>query len=584
MGAVIKIIVLLLLLPSVIFAACPGTPADCYTTVACTNGETGTCRQAINCTSDAVQATINAADGTGTGIAADGLSFGGDGVYIPECSETPLTARLAWTNKNISVIGAGIDTTIIKPTTDGSFAVTVTNPSRAQFRISNMTLQSTTTTFNIAIFASGASGISSGWRIDNIKHVLTTSGRFLYITGISYGLIDSCTITSVTQPLLLVAYNSVLDGDYSGDYLRAQDLDLGGATAVYFENNTVTRTDNAQGSVLMDIDAGGGSLVMRYNNLYGGLFYTHNSRGSSYTTKKLEIYNNSVVGNYGGTPTEPIAGRLAGGTGVYFNNVLSGFTNANALLDEGRATGDPIDITAPLLSCDGTHAWDGALECVDGDGNLTEPVAGVCADGSSLTGWPCFGQNGRGAGVAGSLAWQPWFAWNNNSGAVGLARYGDTTNYVRGSTEAHANGQYEFYNMPASVDTLAEANTIITGEGFAAYTPYTCPHPLTGKTGVCSTTTQGPAGYNVEEETTYYDLTPSIVNSTGGTLIPFAVEPVASGANSSTYTATPDNGWKIKAWAGTCGATGTASTYQKEGVTEACTVTVEFEEVKLMPW
>lgn len=78
-------------------------------------------------------------------------------------------------------------------------------------------------------------------------------------------------------------------------------------------------------------------------------------------------------------------------------------------------------------------------------------------------------------------------------------------------------------------------------------------------------------------------VTPSVVGD-GGTISPATVSNVESGSDSHIYTAIPYNGWKIKEWSGTCGATGISGTYQKTGVTEACTVTIEFEEIKLLPW
>ena len=76
-------------------------------------------------------------------------------------------------------------------------------------------------------------------------------------------------------------------------------------------------------------------------------------------------------------------------------------------------------------------------------------------------------------------------------------------------------------------------------------------------------------------DATYFNVTPSVVGSVGGTISPAVAQSVASGAT-TTFTYTASNGWKFKVWAGTCGGTGT-TTYTTSAITAACTVTVEFE-------
>ena len=85
---------------------------------------------------------------------------------------------------------------------------------------------------------------------------------------------------------------------------------------------------------------------------------------------------------------------------------------------------------------------------------------------------------------------------------------------------------------------------------------------------------------------TYYQVTPSVVSGCG-TISPTVGEYIISGGDSSTYTGTPCNGWKVSAWSdvsGSCGASGSQTTKQLTNVTGACGLGVTFEQIKLMGW
>lgn len=74
-----------------------------------------------------------------------------------------------------------------------------------------------------------------------------------------------------------------------------------------------------------------------------------------------------------------------------------------------------------------------------------------------------------------------------------------------------------------------------------------------------------------------YNITSSVVNSAGGTI---SNSQYIESGNTAQFTYTVYNGWKFKAWAGTCGGSGT-TTYTTNAITADCTVTVEFEAIKL---
>lgn len=106
------------------------------------------------------------------------------------------------------------------------------------------------------------------------------------------------------------------------------------------------------------------------------------------------------------------------------------------------------------------------------------------------------------------------------------------------------------------------------------YEPATCPHALAGA-GECSGV--GAGGYLLGGTPPIYTATSSVVNAAGGTIS--SSVSVESGSTAA-FTYEVFNGWKFKAWAGTCGGSGT-TTYTTNAITADCTVTAEFEEIKL---
>jgi hypothetical protein len=396
--------------------------------------------------------------------------------------------RVVWTNKNITVQGKGIGSTIITAATGitSVFAPTITNPERASFRITGMSMEGVSLTQGaIKITAYRATGYSSGWRIDNIKTLFTGYAVSVLVYGVTWGLIDNCDFKAAGKFILIDAVMFELDtAAYKGSYERSLDVGLGKVSAIYVENCTIETTQNSGGAVLTDIDQGGGSLVLRYNNIKGGILYTHWNRGSGeYGPKKYEVYNNILNG--ANATTGGNAGwvaRIMGGTGVFFNNSVSNYSAYNTFfLDDNRATG--ANRVSPLYNCGEiqppTNTWDGNLECANG----TAPSEGSCG-ASTFTGWPCYGQVGRGKGTLGSLNSVPWFAWNNprtGGGEATLAAYSGTSAYIKPYSSPHVNSDFEYYNATDQSDAVAKG--LSDGDG-GLYSIYICPHPLAG-TGTC---------------------------------------------------------------------------------------------------
>lgn len=77
-------------------------------------------------------------------------------------------------------------------------------------------------------------------------------------------------------------------------------------------------------------------------------------------------------------------------------------------------------------------------------------------------------------------------------------------------------------------------------------------------------------------------ITPSVIGTTGG-IITSPLPEVITAGESITFAGIPHNGWRIKTWGGSC-----SGSIGEPGYTitpsEDCSVTVEFEEIKVAPW
>lgn len=521
------LILLMLLIPSLVFAACP---ADDYATTTCLYGETGTCRIACDTSLAKVVATVTASSSAGTGLAADGSSFNGDGVYIPE-GEVTWDGKLTVSNKNILLAGSGtlgtkITSHFIAASGDYSCPITfsATDASKAKWRVTNLEFITDSTTVAraslIGIKYTTDNEYATGWRFDHLKITIdvTNSTRIFYIEGPTYGVIDSSELYN--GKIEVRPYLSGTDtSGYLGSYERSLTTGYGTNRAVFVENCIWERRQNASNNVLTDTDYGGGSFVLRYNNYSGGAFFTHWSRsGGQLGPKRYEAYNNIMAGDTDYTPKQGYAGRIIGGTGVFYNNTFSGYSTNVIFLDDYRAVG--ADSSGKLGACDGTltHIWDGNSECTNGTLYEEANVDGSCPTGGyTNTGWPCYGQVGTGTGTVGtdgatSLANEPFYAWNN--GATVLYPWTGTGHYIKSYSAPHASGLYEYYNA----SSMTDANEKRVALGLSAYAPYACPHPLTGYTGSCNSTI-GTTGYNISgADTTHPTLSLASITAAGTSL------------------------------------------------------------------
>lgn len=417
-------------------------------------------------------------------------SIDGDTVSIGAGSCT--SGKITWTNKNIAIIGQGIDATTITMTA-GGFAITVTNPAKAAFRLSGMTITGSSSSDHILFINSeNCTSYSYGWRVDHIKFNYSGAVSNDPITGwgVTFGLFDHNVFQFANATWILFAYfqtglgeltwGSPAVNEVGGWYNLSLPSQYGTSNAIYFEDNTFTNLYNNY-SAFYDTSSGGSRVVFRYNTFTGGFIYNHWVRGNDLDVFQWEVYNNKFVGNSTwGQGGGEIAVRFESGTGVFFNNTFTGWSTGNQAfyVDDRRACGG--EDGGQFGSCDGSHAWDGN----DGD--------------PSAPGWPCLAQIGRGFGKTYSqitsgnkLPSLPAYAWNNGtqekcwnlsasgavcSDSVAIEEYYGSCAYVKSA--AHPNGEKDFVNNGATA--------------MPGYSSYAYPHPLQGSGAAPTITSTSP--------------------------------------------------------------------------------------------
>lgn len=483
-----------------------------FSTVSCVNGETGTCRLATTCGQSDVQATVNASAANLTGGYNNPSSFTGDGVYVPAgtCS---WASPVAWTDKNINVIGNG--GTLPANSTVGNLtsANTILSHSGDAWRPSNTGTGAHGAAWHIAGFTT--TGTTSGdflnvnvsnpnqggntiptpgtawagfFRVDHITYSYSSSGNVYIIFGPVWGLFDHLNGATSSNHFefadflngeanAVAASNfSQFFGEYAGRLLSAAPGSSapGGLGSQYFdfiEDSIFSCTGNYSGAIT-DSESGGQRLVFRHNTLSGTCFhYSHWTRDNEWDGDLYEIYLNSYNGGVNGAfPT-----RFESGTGFIWSNTFINYPNANINVDDRRAAG--AETAAHVGPCSGASAVDGN------------------AGDAGAPGWPCAGQIGyiclAGNCSRSTLGSQPLMAWNNGTQST-CATGGACTNSflitlftVPGSTQTMANYiKSTAHSVAGALNGAVDfcqgttVQPIPCGINNIPYLPYTYPNPL----------------------------------------------------------------------------------------------------------
>ncbi len=297
-------------------------------------------------------ATINAASCSQTDVqAAIDTACDGDTVVVPAGEDTWDSGVAISDDKNILLQGAGIDLTIITRSSTG----TAVNMEQTSSRVTGFTF------YEGSISANGG----SWWRVDHCKIISNEGMVGVMVRGTIQdvhpdGLVDHCIFQNAR--VVVMGSAAMLHEGPQQHYLWAQELDLGTDEAVYVEDCTFSYTVFGN---CMDANYGG-KYVFRYNTVNDVYLEAHSVQGENRATIKWEIYNNTInqIDRSMWTPF-----FLRGGTGVVFNNTLTGtWTSPCITLDNVRTFSD---VSGGGL-CNGGSPWDGnePLE-TGGTGNHT---------------------------------------------------------------------------------------------------------------------------------------------------------------------------------------------------------------------
>ncbi|MFA5962209.1 MAG: hypothetical protein WC848_06000 [Parcubacteria group bacterium] len=463
-------------------------------------GKTFGATRNVTCSGDITTALTSA-----TSLAIDGDVVN---ISVGSCNVNPAWDNgVGWVDKNITLQGQGhgscagstcscnpsVDTCL---TTDDGLMNTSgiysseTNSTKMAWRVTNIFLTSLNNGGGFSLSNDGynypvqPSGTSYGWRIDHMTFYYpnTCGPHAITIRGLAFGLIDhNYFVMNCESTIIYDGEFSSEDGSINnifGAYNLAQPFQPGSLNAIYIEDNTFVASSTgpygASGYAAIDSGYRGGRIVFRHNTLTDVGLYSHWTTGGSVNTQWWEVYNNKFSWDYGGDWLTPM--RIhGGGTGLIYDNTFVGWPENAIRIGEGRLP-EQDQTGAPLLYCDGTHAWDGN------------------AGDASAPGWPCLAQTGRAAGktMAQILSGDkqttfPLYVWNNglqdkcyDSSALGLAcdnSFGvviySGVNYFKSTphvTAGFGNGDVD-YSITASQPSGAGNHTL-------TYTPLIYPHPL----------------------------------------------------------------------------------------------------------
>jgi len=377
---------------------------------------------ASSCSQADVQNAINAAP--------DGYV-----VVVPSgtCTWTtpaPHNAAISIYQKAVTLQGAGIDQTVINTPTgteSGEVGIRIDSIEGKQVRLTGFTFSGGSELVEI-IAVDTAGGISKDFRIDHTMFTAQGFATAVHVTGATYGLLDHNTFQNTRV---------FVDDDGDGSWQRP--LNLGGADAVYVEDNTFDFDVSA--STISGRN--GARYVFRYNTTNVGLASESTCSSGLRGARRVEIYGNALAatGAGGYLPDVPIA--LRSGTGVIFDNFASGpFGRPVILIDDERSDANSCaGIWAAHPTCDGAGPYDGNTPGMSG--YLCRDQLGASTD----------------AGLAGPQTTEALYAWNNqssvNGGSVDIIPGGGT------GTALHVQENRDFFNTAKP-----------------GYAPYPYPHPL----------------------------------------------------------------------------------------------------------
>lgn len=377
----------------------------------------------------------------------------GDLVIIPDGNCT-WGDSASFIDVNASIILQGSGSTVITLSdtagswTSGTIRIS-DNATVKDLKIYGSTGSTNATAFSV--------GNKDGWRITGITFIGTENdgGYFVYV-GHTYGLIDNCSISG---------------GDGSNEWIFVRGPSdswqtvnsIGSAGNVFIENNTFYGP-----GYVTDCNSNS-RCVVRYNTITGNQKIDGHGKCTNTPNRgvrNMEVYNNRWTLASGNT----IAMELRGGTYRVFNNVID-------------TSGIPyMKITDYAVHTYNCYGYSGTY-CCPADYPCDDQI-GVGIDPKSAASEPAYFWGNTKSGGA---AWSP-IAGPRWDGDLGY-------DLTAAQAEEHCGPTYTAQTqIQADRDYFVSA---IKPAAMSAYTPYTCPHPLTGLTGSCDSAVAGTSGYNV---------------------------------------------------------------------------------------
>lgn len=414
---------------------------------------------ASSCLQVDVQAAINmASDGDIVSVPAGNCTW----TTPSGCGGGISCAAVSINQKGITLQGAGAGSTIITDSTGANWdnvAIWVVGLMNKNFRIADFTFQGNGSAPEVILVR----GDNKAFRIDHNEFSFADNKNDIAIEGDSYGVIDhnifecdaSETPNNYGQRAVLVS-SSYGAQTYAGDTRWLDSPEFGSANAVYIEDNNF----NSIYSMGQIIDSNfGARWVVRHNTLVNGVINSHGpGQALGRGTQLVEIYNNSLLA----TIPHWDGINLRSGTGVIFNNTISGFTQNTIDIDDPRTITN-YDLQGPFpidQNCDGTQGIDGNI---------------------GYKGYPCMDQIGRGVGAPGNQTNNyPMYEWNNTDGVNPV--HFNVVNYIAADD-------------PDMRDHIQEGRDYFNDTQKPGYTPYVYPHPLVAITDTASP--MAPSGLSV---------------------------------------------------------------------------------------
>lgn len=278
--------------------------------------------------------------------------------------------------------------------------------------------------------------------------------------GEVYGVVDHNTVTAAQAHIF---FHTMGDGGVGSVVWGASAR--GTENALYFEDNTLTFTDDGLPLYHCNDAWHSGKYVWRYNTVTNCRVATHGVLHGG--VKLFEVYRNTITGNSGGNRTwndcwRCIHSQGSGEIYVFQNKFYGASTVRSGAIVVQHYRSDSAN-SGTYGVCDGTQSVDGN----------TAPEA-------TYRGWPCLAQPGR-MEVGGTPSWgklAPMFAFGNTSGHDNTIRNitVESSGYIANHLVANRD-YYNAVNATAQISPSTPFNgTTGMGYGTLANRPTTCTH------------------------------------------------------------------------------------------------------------